>query len=145
MSLNSRLESKNEEEKSPASIGSADHYEADMLACPAIHTAAVGAMLSFTLVTGPRRSSSLKLSDTRVNEPQIRGAQCTKLRNWSHVSPHDDRLREGCRESRRCSRDTYPESYITKYTSIRRVKASMLGGGGHISAVSASIVITLAG
>ena len=29
--------------------------------------------------------------------------------------------REGCRESRRCSRYTYPESYITKYTSIRRV------------------------
>ena len=27
---------------------------------------------------------------------------------------------EGCRESRRCSRDTYSESYITKYTSIRR-------------------------
>jgi len=26
---------------------------------------------------------------------------------------------EGCRESRRCSRDTYPESYITKNTSIR--------------------------
>ena len=26
----------------------------------------------FTLVTGPRRSSSLKLSDTRVYEPQIR-------------------------------------------------------------------------
>ena len=29
-------------------------------------------------------------------------------------------LWEGCRESRRCSRDTYPESYIAKYTSIRR-------------------------
>jgi len=28
----------------------------------------------------------------------------------------------GCRESRRCSRDTYPESYITKYTSIRRAQ-----------------------
>ena len=27
------------------------------------------------------------------------------------------------RESRRCSRDTYPASYITKYTSIRRFKA----------------------
>ena len=26
---------------------------------------------------------------------------------------------EGYRESRRCSRDTYSESYITKYTSIR--------------------------
>jgi len=25
------------------------------------------------------------------------------------------------RESRRCSRDTYPEAYITKYTSIRRL------------------------
>ena len=37
-----------------------------------------------------------------------------------------DRLRvgwEGYRESRRCSRDTYPESYITKYTSIRRLSS----------------------
>ena len=32
-------------------------------------------------------------------------------------------LWEGCRESRRCSRDTYLESYITKYTSIRRLAA----------------------
>jgi len=30
-------------------------------------------------------------------------------------------LWEGYHESRRCSRDTYPESYITKYTSIRRL------------------------
>jgi len=29
---------------------------------------------------------------------------------------------EGHHESRRCSRDTYPESYITKYTSIRRLQ-----------------------
>ena len=29
-------------------------------------------------------------------------------------------LWEGCRESRRCSRDTYPESYITEFTCIRR-------------------------
>jgi len=34
-----------------------------------------------------------------------------------------DHLWEGCRESRRCSRDTYPESYITKYTSIRRLNS----------------------
>ena len=27
----------------------------------------------------------------------------------------------GCRESRRCARDTYPESYITKDTGIRRL------------------------
>jgi len=27
----------------------------------------------------------------------------------------------GYHDSRRCSRDTYPESYITKYTSIRRL------------------------
>ena len=34
-----------------------------------------------------------------------------------------DRLRlwEGFHERRRCSRDTHPESYITKYTSIRRL------------------------
>ena len=37
------------------------------------------------------------------------------------VTPQPSTLnREGCRESRRCSRDTYPESYIPKYTSIRR-------------------------
>ena len=30
----------------------------------------------------------------------------------------NDRLWEGFRESRRCSRDTYPESYITKYVLI---------------------------
>ena len=29
---------------------------------------------------------------------------------------------EGCHQSRRCSRNTYSESYITKYTSIRRFK-----------------------
>ena len=28
---------------------------------------------------------------------------------------------EGYRDRRRCSRDTYPEPYITKYTSIRRL------------------------
>ena len=27
-------------------------------------------------------------------------------------------MREGFRESRRCSRDTYPESYITEYILI---------------------------
>ena len=32
-------------------------------------------------------------------------------------------LWEGYHESRRCSRDTYPESYITKYTRIRRYKS----------------------
>jgi hypothetical protein len=29
-------------------------------------------------------------------------------------------ITQGFHESRRCSRDTYPESYITKYTSIQR-------------------------
>jgi len=38
------------------------------------------------------------------------------------VDPADSGL-EGYRESRRCSRETYPVSYITKYTSIRRNKA----------------------
>ena len=32
------------------------------------------------------------------------------------------RLRDGYRESRRCSADTFPESCITKYASIRRKK-----------------------
>jgi len=36
-------------------------------------------------------------------------------------------LWEGYRESRRCSRDTYPESYITQYTSIRRKYEPAIG------------------
>ena len=35
----------------------------------------------FTLITGPRRSLSLKLSDTRVYEPQIR----TRLGTAAHL------------------------------------------------------------
>ena len=37
----------------------------------------------FTLVTGPRRSLSLKLSDVRVYEPQMRA----RLGITTHVSP----------------------------------------------------------
>jgi len=49
-----------------------------------------------------------------------------------HWFPPVDRLRvgalrEGYHESRRCSRDTYPESYITKYTSIRRLPPDFPG------------------
>ena len=50
--------------------------------------------------------------------------RCVPVNSFTSV----DRLRvgwlngwEGCRESRRYSRDTFPESYITKYTSIRRI------------------------
>ena len=37
----------------------------------------------FTLVTGPRRSLSLKLSDTRVYEPQIRARLGTTAHCWT--------------------------------------------------------------
>ena len=37
------------------------------------------------------------------------------------ASSKRETLLEGCRESRRCARDTFPESYITKYTSKRRL------------------------
>ena len=37
---------------------------------------------------------------------------------WSHCVEGD----EGCHERRRLSRDTFPESYITRYTGIRRFK-----------------------
>jgi len=63
-----------------------------------------------------------------------------RLKKLSHrvVFPAELRLnrsrsipcfREGCREGRRCSRDTYPESYITKYTSIRKLGFRVSGFG----------------
>ena len=54
-----------------------------------------------------------------------------KVSSWSRALRPRDRLkigwlngfsfRKGCRESRRHSRNTYPESYITKYTSIQSI------------------------
>ena len=37
-----------------------------------IHSSLAATFFFFTLVTGPRRSLGLKLSDTRVYEPQMR-------------------------------------------------------------------------
>jgi hypothetical protein len=42
-------------------------------------------------------------------------------------------LWEWYRESRGCSRDTYPESYITKYTSIRRLVQTLTKQNGSIA------------
>ena len=41
-----------------------------------------GFFFFFTLATGPRRSLSLKLSDTRVYEPQIRARLGTTAHFW---------------------------------------------------------------
>ena len=50
----------------------------------------------------------------------MRCRSCT-CHTWQLSSlPGDRPLCEGCRESRRCSRNIYPKSCITKYTSIRR-------------------------
>jgi hypothetical protein len=51
------------------------------------------------------------------------------LSRWLCLRFRSDRLRvgpfwEGCRESRRCSRDTYPGSYITNDTRIRKNSSS---------------------
>jgi len=46
-------------------------------------------------------------------------------------------LWEGYHESRGCSRDTYPESHITKYTSIRRLKACLVQSGRRRGSVEA--------
>ena len=42
--------------------------------------------------------------------------------------------------SRRCSRDTYPESYITKYTSVRRQYVSQ-----GFTGVPLELAVTLVG
>ena len=54
--------------------------------------------------------------------PEFRGALQPSCFTKSCVT----NLWEGYHERRRCSRDTYPESCITKYTSIRRNKSQTL-------------------
>ena len=39
-------------------------------------------------------------------------------------------LWEGYHESRRCSRDSYPESYITKYTSLGAARVHVPNAAG---------------
>ena len=46
-------------------------------------------------------------------------AQRGVQRTPAFISRPASEMKEGFHESRRCSRDTYPESHITKYTSIR--------------------------
>ena len=62
-----------------------------------------------------------RASLTRVNSG-AGGGEGLPGRNSGRVSVCEQERLSGLmhRESRRCSRDTYPESYITKYTSIRR-------------------------
>ena len=53
------------------------------------------------------------------------GLRMSSIPEREAFAVRDDRSRvawlwEGYYESRRCSRDTYPESYITKYTSVLR-------------------------
>ena len=73
----------------------------------------------------PRFPENLQKDDF---ERALRGTSASRglhlAGRWSHVAIADrlrvDWLWEGCRESRSCSRDTYPESCITKYASMRR-------------------------
>jgi len=64
-----------------------------------------------------RESGALQVSHKQLQSPfhtkKRKGDSDSHQVSWFRVW-------EGCRESRRCSRNTYPESYITQYTSIRR-------------------------
>jgi len=53
----------------------------------------------------------------RTSRLSIKNSLSRKKKTSSAI---DSGLWEGRRESRRCSRDTYIQSYITKYTSIPR-------------------------
>ena len=53
------------------------------------------------------------------------GPPLRKRRQQLKITGREMQIRdlwEGCRQSSKCSRDTYPESYITKYTRIRRLQ-----------------------
>jgi len=63
--------------------------------------------LHLTMDVDGRASGSLMVEVCASSSCLLRAS--LRFRSW-----------EGYRESRRCSRDTYPESYITKYTCIRR-------------------------
>jgi len=94
----------------------------------------------FTPVTGPRRSSSHTLSDPEMCSGSEAGSyvrlidscitrqqlprEWQELGGWTSSHPLAPRS-----DSRRCSRDTYSESYITKYTSIRRLPREWQGLG----------------
>ena len=72
----------------------------------------------FTLATGPRRSLSLKLSDTRVYEPQIRARLLRPVDIWSrHLQAWELARRRGTRAPRRFERIFF---FFTLVTGSRR-------------------------
>jgi len=74
---------------------------------------ALSGRLKFTVRRHKFNNDSLSDLDDVVGEVLMLS---DRLRDHTLVGP----LWEGYHESRRCSRDTYPESYITKYSSMRR-------------------------
>ena len=63
----------------------------------------ISLLLFFTLVTGPRRSLSLKLSDTRVYEPQIRACLGTTA-HFCEVVSRGVNTRDSCARVQKLSR-----------------------------------------
>ena len=85
-----------------------------------------------------------------IGEQMCRKFRCAKTTTlllwrctWSFILTHRvcvsvdilGPLWEGFRESRKCSRDTYPESYITQYTGKQRL---YLPGGGPSGSIQGS-------
>ena len=71
----------------------------------------------FGKVNSPTKSSTyclLQIAETLLMGDTMRslGFSCDKTQGWLA------QLWEGFRESRRCSRNTFPESYVTEYTSV---------------------------
>jgi len=73
------------------------------------------------LCSGSEAGSYLRLIDSCITQLEAQGCGV-----HAPVAGDNTFTQATCRhhESRRCSRDTHPESYITKYTSIQRLEAA---------------------
>ena len=69
--------------------------------------------------------SSPDVMSRQLPKPCRRGTENVVDEDHTLVGP----LWEGYHESSRCFRDTYPESYITKFTSLRSTNASREAAG----------------
>ena len=74
--------------------------------------------LDFTMQVRPPRTLSWCTTGVRRASPT--SASVGLSRGLFSILQTILKLIDGYHESRRCSRDTYPESYITKNTSLRR-------------------------
>ena len=97
-----------------------DQERAEAMGATGLAVRALATVLEVESGEDIRQKAAACVANIALDLDSARAALCASQTLLAGAPPKKlDHVWEGYHESRRCSRDTYPDSYITKYTSIR--------------------------